>query len=297
MYIGNLKREDVQKYSYISVFVQQLFKKEDGDFLILGNGTGFFITIKGINYFVTNWHVMTGRDPSCPSKTLPNYPISPSHINIFFPRSDNKKHIVPFGPIPLYQENDQPIWIECNDGYRVADLAAIPLEIPEQYLVTSINDKNIVDIHITPGMDLCIIGFPFGMDETNPFPIWKRAMVASEPRFLNKGKAVSYVDTPGRPGMSGSPVYALVGAVVRYKSKVNPTDSPVEWLKKIEFVDYDDDPFSNTQKMAFIGVYAGSMGDESLEKMQLGRFIPVEFVFDIARRPRPGENPHPPSLD
>lgn len=31
---------------------------------VIGGGTGFIVVYNGTNYLVTNWHVVTGRDPN-----------------------------------------------------------------------------------------------------------------------------------------------------------------------------------------------------------------------------------------
>jgi hypothetical protein len=56
------------------------------------------------------------------------------------------------------------------------------------------------------GMDVFVLGFPFAMQPTGGFPIWKRASVATEPDIAIDDLPKFFVDTATRPGMSGSPV-------------------------------------------------------------------------------------------
>jgi len=93
---------------------------------------------------------------------------------------------------------------------NAADLIALPL----------VNTNNVqfypldiglgkTDLVLSPGDSLTIVGFPFGMAQAAGLPIWKTGTLASDLDVDFGGKPVFLVDTTSRPGMSGSPVYAI----------------------------------------------------------------------------------------
>jgi hypothetical protein len=47
-------------------------------------------------------------------------------------------------------------------------------------------------------------------------------------------------------------------------------------------------------KLELAGVYAGSVGNKDLEKLQLGRVFPIDLVEGILRSGHRGINPFPP---
>ncbi len=59
------------------------------------------------------------------------------------------------------------------------------------------------------GDDLFILGFPLRLNPTGPFPIWKRASVATEMNLMLSGMPAFLVDTATREGMSGAPVVTI----------------------------------------------------------------------------------------
>lgn len=65
--------------------------------------------------------------------------------------------------------------------------------------------KSDVDLKIAIGMDVFILGYPFGFSLPG-FPIWKRGSIASEPDLVHQTDGYLHVDTASRPGMSGAPV-------------------------------------------------------------------------------------------
>ena len=85
-----------------------------------------------------------------------------------------------------------------------------------------------VDIPISPGSTVFVIGFPRTLSTGPGFPVWKSGYLASEPEFevringktsevggLSGGKKLPaiYLDIQTREGMSGSPVFAHYSGV------------------------------------------------------------------------------------
>ena len=142
---------------------------------------------------------------------------------------------------------------------------------------------------LEPGLEVAVVGFPFPHSRDVPFPIWKRAMIAHEPAFLFQGIAQTMLDMPGRPGMSGAPVYALSSArLFTAEQKAAFDKDPLSLLTSI-----------NTEQMKtvgleFLGIYAGSTEKSDLEALNLGRMFGIGFVKALVENGEPGANECPP---
>lgn len=288
--------------SYGSTLIEIFFKSKHGDMVPISYGTGFRIKISEYDFLVTNWHVITNRNPNNYNMTISSGD-SPTHIRLHFPSKTNRKHFLPTGFFPLYTKEGNPSWLEHSKGFEWADVVFLPGIFPNDAFFPAIDEfapqKGTV---LEPGLDVCLIGFPFGRNQTNPFPIWKKAMVASEPAYAIDGKPFAYLDTPGRPGMSGSPVYAISDSILVsndvHHMFAEADAGRISALDVISNIDFDaiSDPKNRTKGLEFLGVYAGSLGDQSLDRLNLGRFWPNAILRDIVRDCRNGENPVKPIL-
>lgn len=76
--------------------------------------------------------------------------------------------------IPLYDENDTPLWLEHPSFKEKVDVVAIKVTIPNDMLIKYVEEAiepyneqtkaNIKD-------DVYVLGFPFGISEGEGFPI------------------------------------------------------------------------------------------------------------------------------
>jgi hypothetical protein len=48
--------------------------------------------------------------------------------------------------------------------------------------------------------------------------------------------------------------------------------------------------------LELLGLYAGAVGERSLEDLRLGRAFPINLVEDLLRQRERGRNPFPPAL-
>lgn len=283
-----------RRASYASIFIETSFRTEDGEFQDVGRGTGFLKQVHGAPFLVTNWHVVTGRDPVDPANTLPDVQTSPTHQKIYLATKSNPEHFVPLGPVALYDTNGNANWAESSLGPARADVVAVPVSLPEDAITVFVDEFMANGAKaLQPGLDVVIIGFPFYPDR-HAFPIWKRAMIASEPAYTIEGKPMVYLDTPGRPGMSGSPVYFLSDGFLASKKTVRAIESlsAADAILDIE----PSDLLRQTANLEFAGIYAGSLGDRDLEQLNLGRFFPRYHFDEIERNGRVGSNPYPPKF-
>lgn len=283
--------------AYGSVLIETKVKsmaEGDEELLPLGWGTAFLWKIEDKTFLVTNWHVLTGRHPERPSKNLPGYKASPSHIQMFIPNKDNPKHFLPGMPISLYDGDGAPSWIEPKTGFGIVDLAAIPIELPQEALWPSIQEfAPCGDKLYEPGADVCIVGFPFDR-AVSVYPIWKRAMIASEPSIALGGRPMMFLDAPGRAGMSGSPVYFISDGIgvdkETYEIMNDPELSDLEKIQKVDAAKLG----GIVKNLEFAGVYSGSLGDQDLAQLSLGRFWGTACVQSMFANWKHGENPYPP---
>lgn len=287
---------EVSDASYSSTMIELFAQALDESFTKVGHGTGFFYRLGGRTALATNWHVLTGRHPEQPSRLLDGYPQSPTHFQLHMTTLDAPTYFEPGPMLPLYREDAQPMWYEGSQGGEEVDLAFVFVDFDPRFKAMCVNEHAPYnDTLFTPGMDVVIVGYPFARDASNPFPIWKKAMISSEPRFLTNERLYAYLDTPGRPGMSGSPVYFLrrgFQATADEVSALNQASGILEKLTVIEAI--GSRFFMPVPTLEFAGIYSGSYGDGHLDRLSLGRFWPVGLVGDIERDLRPGKNPFPP---
>lgn len=141
-----------------------------------------------------------------------------------------------------------------------------------------------------------IIGFPFERSEANVTPIWKRALVSSEPAYLSGGKLQVLLDSPGRPGMSGSPVFlnSTGFSVTGEQIEMMEAKDHGKLLDSLTMEQMQD----RTVVLEFVGIYAGTYGEPALRDLNLGRMIPgvlLDAMLDReTRKVRRGTNPYPP---
>ena len=169
----------------------------------IGIATGFLIEAKGVNYLVTNWHVVSGYDPQTGKPILEDGP--PDSIVIIH-------HADALGTwqsknVSLLNTDASPRWIEHPSGRQI-DVILLPLDPPDTSVRYYPLDLNLANTDMVPevAMPCSIIGFPLGLTGPGVFPIWKTGHIASEPLLDYNVKPSFLTDATTRGGMSGSPV-------------------------------------------------------------------------------------------
>jgi hypothetical protein len=222
---------------------------------VLGTATGFVIEKHGKYYLVTNWHVVADRRPDTDAPMDPQgrYPDEirilhneKGHLGTWVWRSEK-----------LVNEKNEYLWIEHPKG-RAVDIVFLPLSNLDDVQIYPANlELRNSPISIVPTAEVSIIGFPFGKTETAGLPIWKSGTVASDPDIDYDQSPQFLVDCTGRPGMSGSPVYARrIGSY--------PTEGGGLTIST-----------GTTDK--FLGIYAGSIDDRS----EIGRVWKASAIMTI----------------
>jgi hypothetical protein len=178
---------------------------------VVSQGTGFYFGRQAQGqaegFLVTNYHMLTGRDP------LEAKPPRGDSITIQLHKTGDTTSEVREVRLPLFTTEGQPVWV-VSESTPEADLGIIPL--PSAGLggcnISCISSEWATEsrLKVRPTSNVTLIGYPCGYYDTkNALPIWKTGTVASEPDIDFEGKPYFLVDVSAFPGMSGAPVCAI----------------------------------------------------------------------------------------
>lgn len=208
---------------------------------LLAIGTGFFYRYNDKNYFITAGHNITGTNP----ETNENIGI-PNKIIIYLHRQASQADAINGfieHEVHLADENGIEIWLEHPIYGRKVDVVAFPVEIPSNALIKPINEIKFDRIQMEMGMDLFILGYPYGyFSDPHILPIWKRGSLATEYSINIENEPKFYIDSATAKGMSGAPVVAQKTALY--------------------VPDGDPQPINTLVRTGgcFVGIYTGRLG-------------------------------------
>lgn len=198
--------------------VQSLYIEIFRDQQKLGSATGFIIKSNTQNYLVTNYHVVTNKNPINNQWLDTNRQISPNRILI----AHNAKEL---GKYEIKQEflldkKGNQLWHQDKIGTEMVDVIELPLKDTSNITVYPVKYKNSFydSVLLTPTDRIFILGFPLGFRSAPIMPIWKSGLIASEPDIDQDGKPIMWIDAITYPGMSGSPVYFMSNEMVSLKN-------------------------------------------------------------------------------
>ena len=236
---------------------------------ILGAGTGFFYECGKEWFLITNWHVVTGKDPFNKSPMfeggcLPTY-IRPKFF-AYIPGTNGSTPVAQ--RIDIYHET-KPLWYEHPELGSKCDVIALPLNRPSscpEYMHNAANRISSMRIPVEPGGVVFVIGFPMTISVGAGLPLWKSGYIASEPTYdvtldgqladiggLKEGITLPafFVDAQTREGMSGAPVFAQYVGNWDSKAPYAGLDStkPEFWNRS--------DVFLGSRGIEFVGCYSG----------------------------------------
>jgi len=240
---------------------------KDGSETVIGTATGFFWRSNGQAYLVTNWHVISGRNPFTGEISSPaGY--TPSQFNFYGTSLElnggrvtierkrlkitlgehaeavlQKPPVVAGGPVDLWAmpfPNEFVIGLNpSRTGFQGAGA------------VTSfINENAFTRIVTEAGDDCVILGYPLRNYAGGNFPVWKRGSIASDVGIGVDGRPMFLIDAATTPGMSGSPILRRVNTFTADNRNVGALQ---------EF-----------HALEFIGVYAGRLQSAELAATNLG---------------------------
>jgi len=189
--------------SWPSVASLLVFQRANGQ--ELGSATGFVVERDSRHYLITNWHVVTGRNPRTGANIHPTG-AWPDEIMAIQNAAGMLGQWIPKSQ-QLHDSKGNPLWLEHPTHGRQVDVVALPL-----------TDSAGIDLHAydpwSTGADvvmgvsrsLSIIGFPFGLTGGGAFAIWVQGTVATEPEIDFDDLPSFLIDSRTRQGQSGSPV-------------------------------------------------------------------------------------------
>ncbi len=177
----------------------------------IGTATGFFPMWHDGCYLITNWHVLSGREPSTGQ---------PKHSSCAVPDACRYTVVGLNGELltrtnyelkPGSADDDTAKWLQYPQMGQDCDIAAIPVEIETIGYAKDLLDKRVHDpeMLIDLGGELLLPGFPLGLSSNGSMAIWKRASLASSLKLGHGMSSFFHVDTTTREGMSGAPCLAI----------------------------------------------------------------------------------------
>lgn len=206
--------------------VKSLYLESYRDDTKLGVATGFIVKKNDSHYLITNWHVVTCRDPYN-DRPLSRTGLVPNILKIWFHKPELGRWISK--EIRILDEDDTKKWLEHERGQEI-DVVAVPFEVSRDMKIYDI-DLALADFDmmIYPSEAVSIIGFPQGITAGGKYPIWKTGHIASDIGIDWDDKPAFLIDATTKGGMSGSPVIAK--RVGMYQtSKTNQIGNAVKFL-------------------------------------------------------------------
>lgn len=250
---------------------------------VIGNGTGFFYAASEEDvYFVTNWHIVTGRNPENPNISENGaIPVSLRcwlHKKLEQDNVISRNQLLEFD-IPINnEEGNDPNWFEHPDHAYGVDVVAIDLDrkqLEQNFRFNILSDYNGFQEAYSPNpMDnVFVIGYPLGLSAGNRvLPLYKRGSIASEPIVDSN---LIFIDCRTNKGLSGAPV------IVRHDGIWNPEGG--------------NQMTGNTiigSVTNFIGVYSGRLikigTDKKEEISEIGRVWKKALLDEIIEKKTKG---------
>ncbi len=188
--------------------VQSLLIRMDFGSTNLFSGTGFVCnSSKGRPLLMTNWHNVSGRNPTTGKPLSPTAGI-PDRMRIMHnrivPQPGRLEWIEKIEP--LYNADNSRRWIGHPTLGDKADFVALPLTDTIDLLLWPYDLLGGPSIAMSPAEAISVVGFPFGLQGGGSVAIWATGFVASEPDVDLDGLPKFLIDCRTRPGQSGSAV-------------------------------------------------------------------------------------------
>lgn len=234
---------------------------------LVGNGTGFFFKHNSKWYVITNWHVLSGRNPSTGQPRHSSGAV-PDQCRFYFTsltdagvRWDAVTYLL------AHPSSGVATWFHHPVEGQAVDIAALPIEEMHKGKAKDFQDSsgNDPEMLIDLGAELFLPGYPLGLSANGLMAIWKRASLASSLEFGEGINRYFYVDTATREGMSGAPCLAISNwrhcALDRATNKVRVVERPLSWR--------------------LLGVYSGRLNPSDSFEAQIGKVWRDNLMLDV----------------
>lgn len=199
---------------------------------IIGTATGFVAEYNGKRYLITNRHVVRGRHNGT-GEVLDQHGATPDEMAVLYPASD-RIGSWKYCRQELYSSEGKPLWLEHPKHGGHVDVVAIPIKALDGEVTAYPHDVASpgAPMMIRVGVDLFVIGFPFGRIGVGGLGIWVRGSVATDPDLDHSDLPSFLIDSRTREGSSGSPVvaYAHGGPVLMEDGSTRILGRPAERL-------------------------------------------------------------------
>jgi hypothetical protein len=180
----------------------------------IGTATGFVVEKNNKRYLVTNRHVVLACAQDQNPTNVGGW-ICANKIAILHNKLNYLGEWL-WVTEDLFDEHNNRRWSEHPTLGATADFVALPLQhVGDVKFYPLDMETRKADVLVGPADPVSIVGFPFGLASQGGLPVWKTGTVASDLDINLRGKPIFLVDTTSRPGMSGSPVYAVRSGAYR----------------------------------------------------------------------------------
>ena len=191
----------------------------------IDQATGFLFRSKQSDrlHLITNWHVVTGRNPDKPHETrtaaIPE--VLRCLVHARQPHDTEGREYVRLSALAEVDirlnsnDGDKPAWKEHPLHRHRLDVVALDVEDTfsrDRHVFNAVNDIKRFDERLVGRVtdDVFVVGYPLGLSgsrsERGAMPIYKRSSIASEPLLDYDGRPRVLIDCRTYSGMSGSPV-------------------------------------------------------------------------------------------
>jgi len=234
----------------------------DGEDQLIAHATGFYWRHAGLDFVVTNWHVVSGRNPFTGQLMDQEHAFIPRRIRVYRWRIEYLE-----GQIRLLRPGFTYDLADVPDLYaepilvngRAVDIAALPLAEPAIEgpagpravdIQPCVNMRVQDRIETQAGDECVILGYPLAQYSGLFLPIWKRGSLATDTNMPVDGAPAFLIDAATSQAMSGSPIFRRITGMTHQ----NPTTQIV----------------AEHRGYQFLGVYAGRLQSRELAQINVG---------------------------
>lgn len=239
----------------------------DGEDSIVSSASGFFWAYRERPYLITNWHVISGRNPFT-GNIISETGYIPQKIRFFGVSYSLEGKNLAFSRKPYVISLPDDTCRQISKPPTVAghgvDVLALPIPteaifkkngnlqgfVGAEKLTCFINEAVGRPIVTRAGDDCFLLGYPLRNYDGLKLPIWKRGSIASETNIGVDGRPIFLVDAATTSAMSGCPILRKAITVTAENRDIGAVQ---------EFTNLD-----------IIGIYAGRLQSSDLAATNIG---------------------------
>lgn len=256
----------IDHFSSVAVLVRP--KCDD---LRLAQASGFLWRHDGQIFLVSNWHVLSGRNPLSGQPLDSKNGVCPNEIELGLNLRGSDGVPQPAMAQASIVRDGGNLWLQHPQHGQNVDVAVLVLPSEHQHqALLALNDlPETSNMAVYVGQDVFVLGYPLDPGLSGGLPIWKRGSIATEPNHRPAGLQRLLIDSATREGMSGAPV------TVRSVGNYLTTDR--------------DFTMWSTIGSRRIGIYSGRYGADLQDQAQLGIVWHIDLVDEVCAGNTPGD--------